>query len=138
MQNHFPESDPRHHHWGIRFRFINDRGRVNIFKIASRNLTCLMQDCFREEHRRCSMIDYKIVVVISYKQYVPVGINSWKEFVGEYETEIDNCWFLEDALRSFRTYHLPKHGKILSIRKRFQEINKSWNHHHRTCGEIVL
>lgn len=123
--------------WGSRFDCSIDRGRGRSNEIALSILTCLMQDCCREEHRRCSMIDYKIIVVFSYKQYVPVGINSWKEFVGEYETEIDNCWFLEDALKSFRTYYLPKHGKILSIRKRFQEINKSWNHH-RTCGEIVL
>lgn len=33
---------PPHSPWGNRFRFINDRGRVEVFKIAMSNLTCLL------------------------------------------------------------------------------------------------
>lgn len=83
------------------------------------------------------MIDYKIKLVISYEQYVPIGINNWTTYVRDYETEIDRSWSMEDALCSFRTYYLPKFGKIISIRKKFLEINKSRNHHNR-IEEIVL
>lgn len=33
---------PPHSSWGNHFRFINDRGRVEVFKIAMSNLTCLL------------------------------------------------------------------------------------------------
>lgn len=83
------------------------------------------------------MIEFKTILVITYQQLVPTGIRSWKYVTRDVRREIDNCWFLEDALKSFRTYMLPKYGKILSIRKEFKEVNKSRNHHNR-CDEIVL
>lgn len=100
-------------------------------KIAGWYLLCIVLSNINH------MIDYKIKLVISYKQYVPIGINNWTTYVRDYETEIDRSWSMEDALRSFRTYHLPKFGKIISIRKKFLEINKSRNHHNRV-EEIVL
>ena len=83
------------------------------------------------------MIDYRTFVVITYKQIVPTGAFSWKYITREAREEIFDYWFLEDVLRSFRTYRLPKYGKIISIRKEYKEVNKSRNHHNY-CDEIVL
>ena len=36
--------------WGNRFGDLNDRGSPRVFKIVSRNLTCLMRYTFREDN----------------------------------------------------------------------------------------
>lgn len=36
--------------WGNRFGNLNDLGRGQVFKIVSRNLTCLMRYTFREDN----------------------------------------------------------------------------------------
>ena len=83
------------------------------------------------------MIDYRTFVVITYRQSVPTGPFSWKYITREVREEIFDYWFLEDVLKSFRIYRLPKYGKIISIRKEYKEVNKSRNHHNY-YDEIVL
>ena len=70
--------------WGNRFRFINDRGRVNVFKIASCILTCLMQYTCREAifkamtkqerfAKLSKLYDSKCMTLTEYEEYCDLG-----------------------------------------------------------------
>ena len=75
---------PGHSSWGNRFRFIDDRGRVSVFKIASRNLTCLMQYTCREAIFKAmtkqerfaelsKLYDSKCMTLAEYEEYCDLG-----------------------------------------------------------------
>lgn len=90
--------DPRTSKWENRFDFIIDRGRVTVFKIVSRNLTCLVQ-YIRRENNSMVMIVFLTIETHHYQTRTDGTLASWTTY-REYKDEtIGKSWTINDIIK---------------------------------------
>lgn len=131
---------PPHSSWGNRFVILDDRGRGQLNKIAARILTCVLQYTCREaifKGMKQFGKDWKTTLVITWKEYHPLGINRFMYVDREERYEISSWYPTFKAIKGFKTFRIHSLDKIVAIRHEHEFVTTCRNHHNLQ-SEIVL